>query len=70
MKILSDKLSEALLNIRAKEDLVKQHAKVAEEAVSGIDHLHKHETKLTALSEQLFMAFIASTNNVKDAKIK
>lgn len=34
---LSDKLSEALLNIRAKEDLVKQHAKVAEEAVSGIN---------------------------------
>lgn len=35
MKALSDKLSEALDNIRAKEDLVKQHAKVAEEAVSG-----------------------------------
>lgn len=35
VKALSAKLSEALLNIRAKEDLVKQHAKVAEEAVSG-----------------------------------
>ncbi|KAK4383841.1 Filament-like plant protein 3 [Sesamum angolense] len=35
VKALSEKLSEALLNIRAKEDLVKQHAKVAEEAVSG-----------------------------------
>lgn len=35
-KTISDKLSEALLNIREKEDLVKQHAKVAEEAVSGI----------------------------------
>lgn len=36
VKILSEKLSAALLNISAKEDLVKQHAKVAEEAVSGI----------------------------------
>ncbi|CAI9108762.1 OLC1v1008446C4 [Oldenlandia corymbosa var. corymbosa] len=35
MRTLSHKLSEALVNIRAKEDLVKQHAKVAEEAVSG-----------------------------------
>ncbi|KAK4381697.1 Filament-like plant protein 3 [Sesamum angolense] len=34
VKALSEKLSEALLNIRSKEDLVKQHAKVAEEAVS------------------------------------
>lgn len=34
-KTLSAKLSEALVNIREKEDLVKQHAKVAEEAVSG-----------------------------------
>lgn len=35
VKILTEKLSAALLNISAKEDLVKQHAKVAEEAVSG-----------------------------------
>lgn len=35
-KILNDKLSAALLNISAKEELVKQHAKVAEEAVLGI----------------------------------
>ncbi|KAL1531534.1 filament-like plant protein 3 [Salvia divinorum] len=35
VKALSEKLSAALLNIGAKEDLVKQHAKVAEEAVSG-----------------------------------
>jgi len=33
---LTGKLSAALLNISAKEDLVKQNAKVAEEAVSGI----------------------------------
>lgn len=36
VKALTDKLSSALLNVSAKEDLVKQHAKVAEEAVSGI----------------------------------
>jgi hypothetical protein len=35
MKNLNDKLSAALLTIRAKEDLVKQHAKVTEEAVAG-----------------------------------
>lgn len=40
IKILTDKLSAALLNIRSKEDLVKQHAKVAEEAVSGINYSH------------------------------
>lgn len=36
LKILTDKLAAALLTISAKEDLVKQHSKVAEEAVSGI----------------------------------
>lgn len=36
VKSLSDKLSTALLKISAKEDLVNQHAKVAEEAVSGL----------------------------------
>lgn len=36
VKTLKDKLSDALLNISVKDDLVKQHAKVAEEAVSGI----------------------------------
>lgn len=35
VKRLTEKLSAALLNISAKEELVKQHAKVAEEAVSG-----------------------------------
>lgn len=35
VKSLTEKLSAALLNISAKEDLVKQHAKVAEEAVLG-----------------------------------
>lgn len=35
VKSLTEKLSAALSNISAKEDLVMQHAKVAEEAVSG-----------------------------------
>lgn len=38
LKTLTEKLSAALLNISAKEDLVKQHAKVAEEAVSGLHY--------------------------------
>jgi hypothetical protein len=36
VKSLSEKLSSALLTINAKDDLVKQHAKVAEDAVAGI----------------------------------
>lgn len=35
VKALTQKLSGALLSISAKEDLVNQHAKVAEEAVLG-----------------------------------
>lgn len=35
IKILTEKLSAALVNVGAKEDLVKQHAKVAEEAIAG-----------------------------------
>lgn len=35
MRSLTEKLSAALVNVSAKEDLVKQHAKVAEEAVAG-----------------------------------
>ena len=41
MKSLSEKLSAALLTINAKDDLVKQHAKVAEDAVAGIDFLYE-----------------------------
>lgn len=37
MRNLTQKLSAALLNVGAKDDLVKQHAKVAEEAVAGIE---------------------------------
>lgn len=41
VKRLTEKLSAALVNVSAKEDLVKQHAKVAEEAVAGIAHVYK-----------------------------
>ncbi|KAI3462409.1 hypothetical protein Pfo_019072 [Paulownia fortunei] len=50
VKTLSEKLSEALLNIRAKEDLVKQHAKVAEEAVSGWE---RAENEVLVLKKQI-----------------
>ncbi|KAL6992989.1 hypothetical protein U1Q18_011104 [Sarracenia purpurea var. burkii] len=49
-KTLTEKLSAALVNIRAKENLVKQHAKVAEEAVSGWE---KAESEVLALKQQL-----------------
>ncbi|EOX92710.1 hypothetical protein QUC31_003780 [Theobroma cacao] len=50
VKSLTEKLSAALINISAKEDLVKQHAKVAEEAVSGWE---KAEKDVLALKQQL-----------------
>ncbi|XP_039132869.1 filament-like plant protein 3 isoform X2 [Dioscorea cayenensis subsp. rotundata] len=50
MKSLTEKLSAALLSINAKDDLVKQHAKVAEEAVSGWE---KAELEVVALKQQL-----------------
>ncbi|PON88826.1 Filament-like protein [Trema orientale] len=53
IKTLTDKLSAALLNISAKEDLVKQHAKVAEEAVSGWE---KAETEVLTLKQKLEIA--------------
>ncbi|RDX95134.1 Filament-like plant protein 3, partial [Mucuna pruriens] len=49
VKILTDKLAAALLNISAKEDSVKQHAKVAEEAVSGWE---KAENEVSSLKQQ------------------
>ncbi|KAF5727618.1 hypothetical protein HS088_TW22G01314 [Tripterygium wilfordii] len=53
VKTLTDKLSAALLNISAKEELVKQHAKVAEEAVSGWE---KAENEVLVLKQQLEVA--------------
>uniref|UniRef100_A0A0R0G511 Filament-like plant protein n=1 Tax=Glycine max TaxID=3847 RepID=A0A0R0G511_SOYBN len=46
----NDEITAALLNSSAKEDLAKQHAKVAEEAVSGWE---KAENELLILKQQL-----------------
>lgn len=53
VKNLTEKLSAALVNISAKEDLVQQHAKVAEEAVAGWE---KAENEVDALKQQLEVA--------------
>ncbi|KAJ7957074.1 filament-like plant protein [Quillaja saponaria] len=50
MKTLTEKLSAALSEISAKEDSVQQHAKVAEEAVSGWE---KAENEVLSLKQQL-----------------
>ncbi|GAB4835517.1 hypothetical protein Ancab_000426 [Ancistrocladus abbreviatus] len=50
VKILTEKLSEALSNISGKEELVMQHAKVAEEAVTGWE---KAEQEVVTLKKQL-----------------
>lgn len=50
MKILAEKLSAALANVSAKEELAQQHAKVAEEAVAGWE---KAEEEVITLKQQL-----------------
>ncbi|KAK4776261.1 hypothetical protein SAY86_004949 [Trapa natans] len=50
VKSLTEKLSAALVNVSAKEELVKQHAKVTEEAVAGWE---KAENELAILKDQL-----------------
>ncbi|XP_047324322.1 filament-like plant protein [Impatiens glandulifera] len=50
IKSLTAKLSAALVNVSAKEDLAKQHAKVAEEAVAGWE---KAENEAVSLKQQL-----------------
>lgn len=50
VKVLSERLSSVVLDIRAKDDLVKQHSKVAEEAVLGWE---KAETEIASLKAQL-----------------
>nr|XP_016484570.1 PREDICTED: filament-like plant protein isoform X3 [Nicotiana tabacum] len=47
---LIEKLSAAIVNVSAKEDLVKQHVKVAEEAVAGWE---KAENEVAVLKQQL-----------------
>ncbi|KAI9079655.1 hypothetical protein K1719_038276 [Acacia pycnantha] len=50
VKILKEKLSAALLSISVKEDLIKQHANVAEEAISGWE---KAEDDVLSFKQQL-----------------
>ncbi|KAK4352724.1 hypothetical protein RND71_028242 [Anisodus tanguticus] len=50
LRCLTEKLSAALVNVSAKEDLVKQHAKVAEEAIAGWE---KAENEVSVLKQQL-----------------
>ncbi|KAK7301378.1 hypothetical protein RJT34_12241 [Clitoria ternatea] len=50
LRNMSEKLSAALMNVNAKEDLVKQHAKVAEEAIAGWE---KAENEVAVLKKQL-----------------
>ncbi|GLU01053.1 hypothetical protein SLE2022_183790 [Rubroshorea leprosula] len=50
VKSLTEKLSAALVNISAKEELVKQHAKVAEEAIAGWE---KAENGVQVLKKKL-----------------
>ncbi|CAL1362397.1 unnamed protein product [Linum trigynum] len=50
IKCLTEKLSAALVNVSQKDDLVKQHSKVAEEAVAGWE---KAENELVVVKKQL-----------------
>ncbi|KAL9315671.1 hypothetical protein ACSQ67_016672 [Phaseolus vulgaris] len=50
LRNMSEKLSAELVNVNAKEDLVKQHAKVAEEAIAGWE---KAENEVAVLKKQL-----------------
>lgn len=59
VKRLTEKLSAALVNVSAKEDLVKQHARVAEEAVAGWE---KAENEVAALKQQLEAAVQQNLN--------
>ncbi|XP_059449008.1 filament-like plant protein isoform X1 [Corylus avellana] len=49
VKSLMEKLSAALVNVSAKDDLARQHAKVAEEAVAGWE---KAENEVVVLKQQ------------------
>ncbi|KAL3366013.1 hypothetical protein AABB24_010911 [Solanum stoloniferum] len=63
-KKLIEKLSAALVNVSAKEDLVKQHAKVAEEAVAGWE---KAENEVAVLKQQLETA--VQQNSTLDVRV-
>ncbi|XP_054799060.1 filament-like plant protein isoform X2 [Prosopis cineraria] len=64
LKKLSEKLSAALVNVSAKEDLVKQHAKVAEEAIAGWE---KAENEAAVWKKQLESA--AFKNSVLEDRV-
>ncbi|GAB2277274.1 hypothetical protein Dimus_011980 [Dionaea muscipula] len=64
MKVLNEKLFAALSNICAKEELVKQHAKVAEEAVTGWE---KAEKEVSILKQQLEAA--AKNNSALEDRV-
>ncbi|KAF7015555.1 hypothetical protein CFC21_029378 [Triticum aestivum] len=55
VKVLSERLSSVVSDIRAKDDLVKQHSKVAEEAVLGWE---KAENEMASLKAQLNAATV------------
>ncbi|KAG8378259.1 hypothetical protein BUALT_Bualt08G0119000 [Buddleja alternifolia] len=59
VKNLTEKLSAALVNVSAKEELVKQHAKVAEEAVAGWE---KAENEAATIKQQLEAAVQQNLN--------
>lgn len=56
VKSLTEKLSAALLSITAQEDLVKQHSKVAEEAVSGQHHAIRFFVSVALISIRMKLA--------------
>ncbi|KAJ9146300.1 hypothetical protein P3X46_028582 [Hevea brasiliensis] len=62
VKILAERLSAALVNVSAKDDLVKQHSKVAEEAIAGWE---KAENEVAALKKQLEAA-IQQNSSLED----
>ncbi|VAH45520.1 unnamed protein product [Triticum turgidum subsp. durum] len=65
VKVLSERLSSVVSDIRAKDDLVKQHSKVAEEAVLGWE---KAENEMASLKAQLNAATVK--NSTLDGALK
>ncbi|XP_044510411.1 filament-like plant protein isoform X3 [Mangifera indica] len=64
IRTLTEKLSAALVNVSAKEDLVKQHAKVAEEAIAGWE---KAENEVGVLRQKLEAAVLQ--NSTLEARV-
>ncbi|TVU39000.1 hypothetical protein EJB05_12399 [Eragrostis curvula] len=64
VKVLSERLSSAVQDMRAKDDLVKQHSKVAEEAVLGWE---KAQKEIASLKTQLSAA--SATNSALEDRL-